>query len=90
MRKIMFLFPESTGERLGEDGFFDALLELDIDYLVREFGRAPLDLSKRYAAALCRHGCDLIVYPELTSSIFTWHSANVNWFHPEDDEIGIV
>lgn len=90
MKEVIFLLPYSTGDRLREDGFLDALLENDIDYSVKKFGSSPMDLSRRYAYELSKYGCDLIIYPELKSSIFLWESANRDWFRPERDEVGIA
>ena len=90
MKKVMFLLPRSVGHRLWEDGFLDALLEKEIDYMFREFSACPMEPAQKYAVALSRHGCDAIIYPELHSSIFLWHGARRDWFPAGAQEVGIV
>ena len=90
MKKVMFLLPQSVGERLWEDGFLDALLEKDIDYVFGKFRASPIDRARQYALALSQQGCDAIIYPELHSSIFLWHSARRDWLCDEKEVVGIV
>lgn len=73
--ELIILIPESTGCRIDEDGYLQALERAGVKSCVREFSSSLVKTLQKRAKKYQESGVKLVIYPALGGDIFDWYPA---------------